>query len=720
MSKGYVTIPTDKTFVEGTKKYIEMWGADAIRDCDGVSLPDDLKQFGTEVYKAYFIIREDHEYAKKHHEYLQNVALTSKRVLATSRTLKINLLEDTFKESLEVNLDNYKKYWQVFDRTSGEQISSWEYIGNDYVEIKDAIPFHEYSVNFFARNLWDPVQIYNYHVNDWTCERDIDLDPIYPEALNHMLERMESWLQENKDVTVVRFTTFFYNFFIVYKTGKVQRIWDWHIYAMSASPAMFEEFKKEYGYEMTLEDLISEGYYSNKTVIPTKAMMDYVDLVQRKCCAWAKLFVDLCHKYGKKAMMFDGDHRIGIEPYNKYFPTVGLDAVVGAPSSGIYIQQIANMPGVKYTEGRFSPYFFPNECPGDKKGTELLTNFWNSEKRGMLRKAIDRIGFGGYLRQVDEYPNFIKKVTEVCNEFRAIKENAGKEGSQTFLHVAVVSYWGKLDSWMYNNNFVDLYHQEGSHLHAVLDALSGQPVKVDFLSFDELLKDDLSKYDSILSMGIAHTAYQGDYLWKNPKLVEKIREYVWNGGSFFGMGEPSGFEYQGKYFQLGDVLGVQKENNHTLFEKRNEIIAQKHWITDGIDMSKITFGIGTRNIYPLTGTVLAMHYDEIYPKDLFNAGHVDFAVNEYGKGRAAYFSGLSVNNEAYRLIYKTLLWLSRKESYMEKAITLDSNIDTYYYKDKNCYALLNNSGKQIKTVFIDIDGKKVDVTLNPFEIKWLY
>lgn len=35
MKKGRVTIPTDESFVEGTKEIAALWGADAVRDCDG-------------------------------------------------------------------------------------------------------------------------------------------------------------------------------------------------------------------------------------------------------------------------------------------------------------------------------------------------------------------------------------------------------------------------------------------------------------------------------------------------------------------------------------------------------------------------------------------------------------------------------------------------------------------------------------------------------------
>lgn len=125
MSKGRVTIPTDANFVEGTKKLLQYWGADAVRDCDGVSLPADVRQFGSDVYKAYFIVREDHEYALAHKEYWQNVALTTDRVTAKSDALDVDLLANTFRESLEVNTLDYKKYWQVIDRTDGTIHADW-------------------------------------------------------------------------------------------------------------------------------------------------------------------------------------------------------------------------------------------------------------------------------------------------------------------------------------------------------------------------------------------------------------------------------------------------------------------------------------------------------------------------------------------------------------------------------------------------------------------
>lgn len=720
MLKGRITIPTDADYVEGTKKFLEYWGADAIRDCDGVSLPSDLKQFDSDVYKAYFIVREDHEYAKNHPEFWQNAALVTERYTAKSDVLEIDLLKNTFKESLAVNTERMREFWQVIDRTTGRIHEKWEYLGDNVIRINGCEKYHEYTVNFFAKNCWDPVQIYNYHVNGWTCDRDIDIDPVYPEALEHMLYRMEKWLKENPDVTVVRFTTFFYNFFIVNVTGLKQRIWDWHNYAMTASPAMYDLFKKETGEKITLENIIGGGYYSNRFTVPDKVMRKYVDFVQKKCAEWAKLFVDLCHKYGKKAIMFDGDHRIGVEPYSPYFGRIGLDGVVGAPSSAIYAQQVASIKGIKFTEGRLNPYFFPNECPGDERGTAILNNCWDGIRRGLMKKPIDRIGFGGYLKQIDNYTTFVKAVKKVCDEFRTIRETIGEGRCATKTKVAVISYWGRLDTFMMNGNFVDDARQDGYYYTAFITALAILPVAAEFISFDDVINGKLSEYDVVISDGIPNTSFSGGECWKNSALVSEIRKFVDNGGGFIGVGEPSGCQYQGRYFQLSDVLGVEKECNFRHFEKRDDMTANpEHFITEGINLSAISFNSDVRGVYPLSAKTLAMHYDEYYPLGWQNAGHVDLAVNEYGKGRSVYFSGLSPCNESYRLIYNAILWAGRNEDKKKIVYSDNPSVDAYYYEDKGIYALISSSGKAEETSFFNKNGKAEKYALQPKEIKWI-
>ena len=70
--------------------------------------------------------------------------------------------------------------------------------------------------------------------------------------------------------------------------------------------------------------------------------------------------VDITHECGCEAMMFLGDHWIGTEPFMPEFKTIGLDAVVGSVGNGSTLRLISDIEGVKYTEGRFLPYFFPD------------------------------------------------------------------------------------------------------------------------------------------------------------------------------------------------------------------------------------------------------------------------------------------------------------------------------------------------------------------------
>ena len=104
---------------------------------------------------------------------------------------------------------------------------------------------------------------------------------------------------------------------------------------------------------------MDNGYYNTPFRVPTKAYLDYMDFIQRFVAAKAKELVDLVHEAGREAMMFLGDNWIGTEPYGKYFQGIGLDAVVGSVGGGATLRLISDIPGVKYTEGRFfCPTFF--------------------------------------------------------------------------------------------------------------------------------------------------------------------------------------------------------------------------------------------------------------------------------------------------------------------------------------------------------------------------
>ena len=48
--------------------------------------------------------------------------------------------------------------------------------------------------------------------------------------------------------------------------------------------------------------------------------------------------------------------------------------------------------------------------------------YWNSIRRALLRQPVERIGLGGYLHLVEDYPDFCDYIEKVADEFREIKD----------------------------------------------------------------------------------------------------------------------------------------------------------------------------------------------------------------------------------------------------------------------------------------------------------
>ncbi len=725
MTKGRVTIPTDKDFVEGTKRIANLWGADAVRDCDGTELPDNAGQLAEKVYKTYFLARGNNEWAYAHDEAMQNVALISDFFLATESVLEINPLSGYLDEQLAINEEEKSlSRWQVIDRTANKEVE-WVYDKEKKcVIVKNAEYMHEYTVSFFAKVLWDATQIYNYTANNWTVTKDRDIDPVFPEVKKLMAEELEKWLQDNPDISVIRFTTFFYHFFLIHADRSKnirQRYFDWFGYAMTASPTMFENFEKEYGYKIKIEDVVDSGYYINSFRTPTQVCLDYMDFVEKFVAQTVKQFTDIVHKYGREAMMFWGDNWIGGEPYSVHFKEMQLDAVVGSVNSGLTMRMLAELPNLKYREARLLPYFFPDTMPEGKDDlvTEYRGNLWREERRALLRKCVDRIGFGGYLSIADKFPSFKKKVSEICNEFRSIYDVLNGQQPYCVLKIAILNAWGEKRAWMSHMVCQDAPYQKILSSQGVLECLVGMPVDVHFINFDDVLNGALDAYDVVLHYGERDNAFVGSKYWANPEVVAKVRAYIYNGGGFIGMGQPSALDNGGRFFQLAAALGVDEELSYSMNHfKYNYQKVDDHFITKDITQ-EIDYGNDLWNIYALDGAeILDIAPDKVMGIGA-NAGHVRMAVNHYGKGRCFYMTGIRYNYENVRLLYRAMLWCANKEKQLEQAFSSNVKTECHYYPESRKYAIANNSNESCDTIFYDMDGNAKELHLDPSQIVWI-
>ncbi|WP_195609498.1 1,3-beta-galactosyl-N-acetylhexosamine phosphorylase [Mediterraneibacter glycyrrhizinilyticus] len=711
---GRVTIPTDLDVIRETKELIERWGADAIRDCGGTEYPDELKEEDAKVYATYYTTRKDNEWAKANLDEVQQMYIMTDFYTAESDSLSIHLMDHLYPDMLQVNTrDDIERWWEVIDRTTGEVVpyGTWQYDAKSGdVMIHPAKAFHEYTVSFLAYIMWDPVHMYNAVTNGWKdVEKQITFDVRQPKTHAYSMQRLRDYLESHPYVDVVRYTTFFHQFTLIFDEMAREKYVDWYGYSASVSPYILEQFEKEVGYKFRPEFIIDQGYMNNTYRIPSKEFQDFQAFQRREVAKLAKEMVDITHEYGKEAMMFLRDHWIGTEPFMDEFKTIGLDAVVGSVGNGATLRLISDIKGVEYTEGRLLPYFFPDVFHENGDPVKEAKINWVTARRAILRSPIDRIGYGGYLKLALKFPEFIDYVESVCDEFRLLYENIKGTTPYCVKKVAVLNCWGKMRAW--GNHMVHhaIYYKQNYSYAGIIEALSGAPFDVKFISFDDIRKDAsiLDDIDVILNVGDADTAYTGGENWMDPAVVEAVRGFVHRGGGLIGVGEPTAHQWQGRFIQLADVFGVECENGFNLNKDKYNWEEHPHFIMEDCS-GEIDFGEGKKNMYALDGTEILVQKDH----------EVQMAVRTFGKGRSVYISGLPYSFENSRLLYRAVIWASGDEENLKKWFSTNYNVEVHAYVKNGKYCVVNNTYEPQDTTVYRGDGTSFDVHMEANAIHW--
>ena len=709
---GRVTIPTDLDVVPETLEILKKWGADAIRDCDGTDFPQQLKDADAKIYSTYYTTRKDNAWAKANPDEVQQCYIMTGFYTAPGDTVTIPLMKGISPELMQVNTnDDITRWWEVMDRTTGQPVPPEQWSYADGSVTVQAVPFHEYTVSFLAYLIWDPVHMYNATTNGWTnFEHQITFDVRQPKTHKYSMERLRKFIQEHPYVNVIRYTTFFHQFTLIFDELKREKFVDWYGYSASVSPYILNQFEQEVGYKFRPEYIIDQGYYNNQYRVPSKEFRDFQAFQRREVAKLAKEMVDITHACGCEAMMFLGDHWIGTEPFMPEFKTIGLDAVVGSVGNGSTLRLISDIEGVKYTEGRFLPYFFPDTFHEGGDPVREAKENWVTARRAILRKPIDRIGYGGYLKLALQFPEFVDYVESVCNEFRELYENIKDTTPYCVKRVAVLNCWGKMRAWGCHMVHHALYYKQNYSYAGVIEMLSGAPFDVKFISFEDIKNDPhlLDSLDVIINVGDADTAHTGGIWWEDPEISSAIRKFVWSGGGFIGVGEPSGHPYQGHILQLASVLGVEEENGFTLnYDKYNWEEHPDHFILQDADRP-IDFGEGKRNIYALEGTEVLVQRNK----------EVQMAAHDFGKGRAVYISGVPYSFANSRTLYRAILWSAHSEEELHTWFSSNYNVEVHAYVKNGKYCVVNNTYEPQDTTVYTTDGSSFALHLDANEIKW--
>lgn len=522
--------------------------------------------------------------------------------------------------------------------------------------------------------------------------------------------KLKKWCEDNPNVDVVRFTTFFHQFTLTFDDQKREKYVEWFGYSASVSPYILEQFEQWAGYPFRAEYIVDQGYHNSIFRVPSKEFRDFIEFQQIEVSKLAKELVDIVHGYGKEAMMFLGDHWIGTEPFGKYFENIGLDAVVGSVGDGVTMRMISDIKGVKYTEGRLLPYFFPDVFTegGDPIG-EAQDN-WMKARRAILRSPLDRIGYGGYLKLAAEWPGFIEQVEKVVGEFRDIHNMTQESPSQMApFKVAILNCWGELRRWMSNQVHHALWYREIYSYVGVIECLSGMPIDVKFIDFDDVKRGIDPDIKVIINAGDAGTSWSGAENWMDETVVMTLRRFVDEGGGFIGVGEPTACQFQGRFFQLSDVLGVDRELGFSMSTDKYNTMNPEHFILEDID-SEVDFGEGKSRIYAQGDSYQILNMDKKYSR---------LVVNEYGKGRSVYFTGLPYSPQNCRILLRAIYYAAHMEEEMKKYYVTNVDTEVAAFEEVGKVVVINNSKAPKKTDLYIMGQLKCSLDMEAMEMRWV-
>ena len=216
----------------------------------------------------------------------------------------------------------------------------------------------------------------------------------------------------------------------------------------------------------------------------------------------------------------------------------------------------------------------------------------------------------------------------------------------------------------------------------------------------------------IINAGDAYTSWSGAENWKDERVLTSLRRFVDQGGGFIGVGEPTACQFQGRFFQLSDVMGVDREMGFSLStDKYNELAEdwQNHFILEDIE-GEIDFGEGKSRIYAQGGDYRILNQD---------GGYSRLVVNEYGRGRSVYFAGLPYSPQNCRILLRAIYYAAHREDEMKKYYVTNVETEAAAFESAGRVCVINNSKQPQKTELYVEGEHRCTLEMEPMEMIWV-
>ena len=228
------------------------------------------------------------------------------------------------------------------------------------------------------------------------------------------------------------------------------------------------------------------------------------------------------------------------------------------------------------------------------------------------------------------------------------------------------------------------------------EALSGLPVEVKFINFEDVKKGALEDVNVVINAGAAGSAWSGGDAWKDDEVVAALTKWVYEGGTFIGVDEPSAVEGYDSYFRMAPVLGVDKD------------------IIDRVCHGQWSFEVDEKaaaEVMPQGSEVperVKCHLTDGKAVVLAAKGNNPLMTkNSFGKGCGIYMSSFSVNNQNTKMLLNLILQAGR-EAIDGNYLTDNADMECAYYPESRTLIVINNTDSvQETTINTEFGTEKI-------------
>jgi len=234
----------------------------------------------------------------------------------------------------------------------------------------------------------------------------------------------------------------------------------------------------------------------------------------------------------------------------------------------------------------------------------------------------------------------------------------------------------------------------------VIEALSGLPIDVQFIDFEDIRQGVLQDCDVVINAGSAGSAWSGGDHWKDSKCVDLLTKWVYEGGTFIGINQPSAVEGYDSFFRMAHVLGLDEDTGARVSHGKwsYEVRDEHGLIPEGASIQP------KNGIYLTDGSAAVI--DEV-------SGKITLATHAFGKGKGIYLPSFEFSFENTRLLLN-LIRFAGNESNETKYITDNLYTECAYYPESKILVVINNSDQSQSTTIHTEYGQQT-IEIDPYD-----